>query len=168
MGDRRATMFLLLLFVIFLHIVPIVLLFVSTIDSSWWVAESNVTDLWYSCHIYKEEWKCNDINYKNEDAEWIQAVQALMILSVIFCCCAFFAFVCQLFTLKKGGRFFITGVLQLLACACVLTAASIYVGWFQPQHLPSSGPGYSYILAWVAFPLTFLSGIIYCFLRKKE
>uniref|UniRef100_S4RZM8 Epithelial membrane protein 2 n=1 Tax=Petromyzon marinus TaxID=7757 RepID=S4RZM8_PETMA len=101
-------------------------------------------------------------------AEWIQAVQALMILSVIFCCCAFFAFVCQLFTLKKGGRFFITGVLQLLACACVLTAASIYVGWFQPQHLPSSGPGYSYILAWVAFTLTFLSGIIYCFLRKKE
>lgn len=48
-------------------------------------------------------------------AEWIQAVQALMILSIIFSCLALFLFFCQLFTLQKGGRFFLTGAFQILA-----------------------------------------------------
>jgi len=47
--------------------------------------------------------------------EWIQAVQALMILSIIFSCLALFLFFCQLFTLQKGGRFFLTGTFQILA-----------------------------------------------------
>lgn len=48
-------------------------------------------------------------------AEWIQAVQALMILSIIFSCLSLFLFFCQLFTLQKGGRFFLTGTFQILA-----------------------------------------------------
>jgi len=28
--------------------------------------------------------------------------------------------------------------------------------------------GFSYILAWVAFPLAFISGLIYVILRKRE
>lgn len=47
--------------------------------------------------------------------EWIQSVQALMILSIIFSCLSLFLFFVQLFTLQKGGRFFITGVFQVLA-----------------------------------------------------
>lgn len=48
-------------------------------------------------------------------AEWIQSVQALMILSIIFSCLSLFLFFCQLFTLQKGGRFFLTGTFQILA-----------------------------------------------------
>lgn len=38
-----------------------------------------------------------------------------MILSIIFSCLSLFLFFVQLFTLQKGGRFFITGVFQVLA-----------------------------------------------------
>lgn len=48
-------------------------------------------------------------------AEWIQSVQAVMILSIIFSCLSLFLFFCQLFTLQKGGRFFLTGTFQILA-----------------------------------------------------
>lgn len=48
-------------------------------------------------------------------AEWIQAVQAVMILSIIFSCISLVLFFCQLFTLQKGGRFFLTGTFQILA-----------------------------------------------------
>lgn len=47
---------------------------------------------------------------------WIQAVQALMILSIIFSFLSLFLFFCQLFTLQKGGRFFLTGAFQIFAC----------------------------------------------------
>ena len=47
--------------------------------------------------------------------EWLQSVQATMILSVIFSVLSLFLFFCQLFTLTKGGRFYITGVFQILA-----------------------------------------------------
>lgn len=38
-----------------------------------------------------------------------------MILSIIFSVLSLFLFFCQLFTLTKGGRFYITGVFQVLA-----------------------------------------------------
>lgn len=47
--------------------------------------------------------------------EWLQSVQATMILSIIFSVLSLFLFFCQLFTLTKGGRFYITGVFQVLA-----------------------------------------------------
>uniref|UniRef100_A0ACB8EKQ8 Uncharacterized protein n=1 Tax=Sphaerodactylus townsendi TaxID=933632 RepID=A0ACB8EKQ8_9SAUR len=46
---------------------------------------------------------------------WLQSVQALMILSVIFSVISLFLFFCQLFTLTKGGRFYLTGIFQILA-----------------------------------------------------
>lgn len=47
--------------------------------------------------------------------EWLQSVQAMMILSVIFSVLSLFLFFCQLFTLTKGGRFYLTGIFQILA-----------------------------------------------------
>lgn len=47
--------------------------------------------------------------------DWIQAVQALMILSVLFCSFSLIAFLYQLFRLVKGGRFFFTAIFQILA-----------------------------------------------------
>lgn len=48
-------------------------------------------------------------------ADWIQAVQALMILSLLFCFFSLIAFVFQLFKLVKGGRFFFTAIFQIFA-----------------------------------------------------
>lgn len=48
-------------------------------------------------------------------SEWLQSVQATMILSIIFSVMSLFLFFCQLFTLTKGGRFYITGFFQILA-----------------------------------------------------
>lgn len=48
-------------------------------------------------------------------SEWLQAVQALMVLATIFSLTSFIIFLCQLFTLVKGGRFFFTAVFQILA-----------------------------------------------------
>lgn len=47
--------------------------------------------------------------------DWIQAVQALMILSILFCFLSLIAFLYQLFRLVKGGRFFFTAIFQILA-----------------------------------------------------
>lgn len=47
--------------------------------------------------------------------EWLQSVQAMMILSIIFSVLSLFLFFCQLFTLTKGGRFYVTGIFQILA-----------------------------------------------------
>ena len=56
-----------------------------------------------------------EISFRAIKLEWLQSVQATMILSVIFSVLALFLFFCQLFTLTKGGRFYITGFFQILA-----------------------------------------------------
>lgn len=101
--------------------------------------------------------------------EWLQSVQATMILSVIFSVLSLFLFFCQLFTLTKGGRFYLTGIFQILAGLCVMSAASIYTVKHTQWHLNSDYTyGFAYILAWVALPLALLSGVIYVILRKRE
>uniref|UniRef100_A0A8V5HHT8 Peripheral myelin protein 22 n=1 Tax=Melopsittacus undulatus TaxID=13146 RepID=A0A8V5HHT8_MELUD len=102
--------------------------------------------------------------------EWLQSVQAMMILSIIFSILSLFLFFCQLFTLTKGGRFYITGVFQILAGLCVMSGAAIFTvrhtDWHQASEYTSYG--FAYILAWLAFPLALASGIIYVILRKRE
>ena len=52
---------------------------------------------------------------------------------------------------------------------CVMSAASIYTVRHPEWHFNSDGSyGFAYILAWVAFPLALLSGVIYVILRKRE
>lgn len=145
--------------------------------------------------------------------DWIQAVQALMILSLLFCFFSLIAFMYQLFRLVKGGRFFFTAIFQILASeydiisafdgshpeqlrvervrsSCfrfppsdpphlpsplcfsslglfVMCAAIIYTV-MNPENDPKTQYGYAYVLAWVAFPLSLISGLIYIVLRKKE
>ncbi|CAL9699403.1 unnamed protein product [Knipowitschia caucasica] len=157
-------MLLLLLGIIFLHVVALVLLFVSTIVSVWSTGQFGTSDLWQNCSSATNGQFCVPASA----GEWIQAVQALMILSIIFSCLALFLFFCQLFTLQKGGRFFLTGAFQILASLFVMSGAIIYTV-MSPEWAPSTDSfGYSYILAWVAFPLALISGIIYVVLRKRE
>ncbi|KAL7989376.1 hypothetical protein Chor_012042 [Crotalus horridus] len=102
--------------------------------------------------------------------EWLQSVQALMILSVIFSVKSLFLFFCQLFTLTKGGRFYLTGIFQILAGLCVMSAAAIFTVRHTDWHPSTDNAsfGFAYILSWVAFPLAILSGVIYVILRKRE
>ncbi|MBW01099.1 Peripheral myelin protein 22, partial [Eschrichtius robustus] len=52
---------------------------------------------------------------------------------------------------------------------CVMSAASIYTVRHPEWHPNSENSyGFAYILAWVAFPLALLSGVIYVILRKRE
>lgn len=48
-------------------------------------------------------------------SEWLQAVQVLMVLSVVFSSVSFLVFLGQLFTMSKGGLFYFTGLCQIFA-----------------------------------------------------
>ncbi|XP_072838773.1 epithelial membrane protein 2 [Pogona vitticeps] len=167
-------MLILLAFIILFHITSAAFLFISTIDSAWWVGEGFYTDIWHWCF---NGTNCTALDNTFSDYEAIQAIQATMILSTILCCAAFFVFIVQLFRLKQGERFILTSILQLLSCLCVMIAASIYTDRHEELHKDphyavfgvSGGQyGYSYVLAWIAFAFTLLSGVMYLILRKRK
>ncbi|XP_006004507.1 epithelial membrane protein 1 [Latimeria chalumnae] len=144
------------------HITSIITLLISTIDNSWWVTEVNSMDIWKLCFFNSTN--CVSLPEKNQD-DYLQAVQACMVLSCIFAVISLVVFVLQLFTLEKGQRFTISGIIQLLSCLCVMIAAIIYAVHF---HKDDDGwYGYSFVLAWFSFALTLIIGIIYLALRKK-
>lgn len=155
-------MLLLLLGIVVLHVAALVLLLVSTIVSAWVVNSTSSSDLWLNCTTATDPCGTADTGV------WIQSVQALMILSVIFSFLSLFLFFCQLFTLQKGGRFFLTGAFQIFASLFVMCGAIIYTVMNHEWVHESLNYGFSYILAWVAFPLAFISGLIYVILRKRE
>ncbi|KAL2101886.1 hypothetical protein ACEWY4_003647 [Coilia grayii] len=165
-------MLVILAFIILFHIVSAILLFIATIKNAWWVvgsdANSIYADLWYVCN----NTLCGPIpNSASSDAGYLQAVQATMILSTILCCVGFFVFILQLFRLKQGERFVFTAIIQLLSSLCVMIGASIYTAQhtsFQEQKLQQGGYGYTFVLAWIAFPMTLISGLMYLVLRKRK
>ncbi|CAL8311202.1 unnamed protein product [Arctogadus glacialis] len=156
-------MLLILLGVLVLHLIILVLLFVSTAANAWTVGGTSSQDLWYRCLTVNGGYQCKPAS--NED--WIQAVQALMVLSVLFCFFSLIAFLYQLFRLVKGGRFFFTAVFQILASLFVMCGAIIYTV-MAPDEGAGTSFGYAYVSAWVAFPLSLISGLIYIILRKRE
>ncbi|XP_038558035.1 peripheral myelin protein 22-like [Micropterus salmoides] len=155
-------MLLILLGVLVLHLIILILLIVSTAASAWSVDGKSSYDLWYHCKTDNGGYNCSPTSSN----DWIQAVQALMILSVLFCFFSLIAFVFQLFKLVKGGRFFFTAIFQILASVFVMCGAIIYTVMRDDTSTPNYG--YAYVLAWVAFPLCLISGLIYIVLRKKE
>ncbi|XP_078511094.1 epithelial membrane protein 3 [Lissotriton helveticus] len=153
-----------------LHIIILVLLLVATLDKSWWVlSEDETLNLWYDC-LYDnntEAWLCSSVS----DNDWFHAVQALMVLSVLFSSFSFILFMWQLYTMARGGLFYATGLFQIFASLSVFTAAVIYachVSEFHTGRLKDGYFGYCFVLAWVAFPLSMISGIMYIHLRKRE
>ncbi|XP_041532669.1 peripheral myelin protein 22-like [Microtus oregoni] len=160
-------MFLLLLGILFLHVAVLVLLFISTIISRWLVGNGRTTDLWQNCTMTFSGavQRCSSPSA----SKWLQSAQASMVLSVIFSVLSLFLFFCQLFTLTKGSHFYITRFFQILAGLCVMSPAAIYtVRHREWQANTEYSRGFAYILAWVAFPLARLSGIVYVILRKHE
>ncbi|XP_059194839.1 epithelial membrane protein 1 [Centropristis striata] len=149
--------------IVVLHITTIILLLVATIDNAWWITDSVSTDVWGRWELTTSGWHYT--NLKNYPEEFLQAVQATSVLACIFAILALFVFVAQLFTLPKGQRFTFTGVLQLIACLCIMIAASIYTAELRKD---TGGFGHSYVLAWISFVLTFILAITYLILRKKS
>ncbi|XP_071330245.1 epithelial membrane protein 2 [Trachinotus anak] len=165
-------MLIILAFIILFHLATAILLFVATIHNAWWVVSPPgrdviYTDLWYSCNA-----TCLPVeNSHTADAAYLQAVQATMILASILCCVSFFVFILQLFRIKQGERFIFTAVIQLLASLCVMIAASIYTAQkdsFHEPNLKQGSYGSSYVLAWISFPMTLISGLMYLVLRKRK
>ncbi|XP_042332386.1 epithelial membrane protein 3 [Sceloporus undulatus] len=153
-----------------LHVLILILLFVATLDKSWWVLPDKETvNIWYDCwqRNHTEGWVCHTVS----ESAWLQAVQAFMVLSLLFSSFAFILFMCQLYTMKRGSLFYATGIFQLLTAFSVFTAALIYtihVDEFQHGRMPGGSFGYCFVLAWLSCPLALISGIIYIHLRKKE
>ncbi|XP_062875061.1 epithelial membrane protein 2 [Trichomycterus rosablanca] len=163
-------MLVVLAFIIFFHIISAILLFIATIDNAWWVTAngSYYSDLWYYCNS-----TCHNIpDSASSSAGYLHTVQAAMILATILCCVDFFVFFLQLFRLKQGERFVFTAIIQLMSSLCVMIGASVYTaqnGSFQkPEGQQNGNYGYSFVLAWIAFPMTFLSGLMYLVLRKRK
>ncbi|KAL6110122.1 uncharacterized protein ACO6RY_19268 [Pungitius sinensis] len=151
--------------VVVLHISTIVLLLLATIDNAWWITDTVSTDLWGRWEFTNSNWHYT--NLKDYPQEYLQTVQATSVLACIFAILSLFVFVAQLFTLPKGQRFTFTGILQLIACLCVMIAASVYTAKLPPSQ-GEGGYGHSYVLAWISFVLTFILAITYLILRKKS
>ncbi|XP_028261828.1 epithelial membrane protein 1 [Parambassis ranga] len=151
--------------IVVLHITTVILLLVATIDNAWWVTDTVSTDLWGRWEWANSVWHFT--NLRNYPEDYLQAVQATAVLACVFTILALFVFVAQLFTLPKGQRFTFTGILQLIACLCIMIAASIYTAELHANEKEKQY-GHSYILAWISFVFTFLLAITYLILRKKS
>ncbi|NXS23236.1 EMP1 protein, partial [Mystacornis crossleyi] len=85
----------------------------STLFQVWMVGSSNYgtisTGLWLLCNK-----TCTQLPVSSRDEASLKAVQAFMILSIIFSVVALVLFIMQLFTLEKGKRFYMTGAVMLV------------------------------------------------------
>ncbi|KAM6452634.1 epithelial membrane protein 3 isoform 1-T1 [Liasis olivaceus] len=167
---HTARMSFLLFAVTALHVLILILLFVATLDKSWWVLPDKETvNIWYECLMdtHHQNWTCHPVS----DSRWLHAVQAFMVLSLLFSSLAFIIFMWQLYTMKRGSLFYATGIFQILTAISVFTAALIYtihVDTFQRERMSGGSYGHCFVLAWFSFPLALISGIVYIHLRKKE
>ncbi|XP_027024688.2 epithelial membrane protein 3 isoform X2 [Tachysurus fulvidraco] len=164
----KITMAFLLMFVMLLHLVSLVMLFIATLEKSWWMWDGeDRADLWHKCISDNTTGTMMCTSVSTND--WLQSVQALMVLSVILSSISFIVFICQLFTTSRKGLFYVSGLSQIFAGLATFTAVLIYT--FQRKEilhdLREGHFGYCFILAWVCVPLLFCSGVLYVHLRKK-
>uniref|UniRef100_A0A8D0C7G7 Epithelial membrane protein 1 n=1 Tax=Salvator merianae TaxID=96440 RepID=A0A8D0C7G7_SALMN len=161
-------MLVLLAGIFVVHIATVIMLFVSTIANVWMAGKfndaTNSTGLWMQCR----DGHCFKLSFADDELSALRAVQAFMILAIIFSFVSLVMFVVQLFTMEKGKRFYITGAIMLVSWLFILIAVSIYTARF-PKYFKGKEDhhGYSFILAWICFCFSFIVGILYLVLRKK-
>ncbi|XP_019370466.1 PREDICTED: epithelial membrane protein 1 [Gavialis gangeticus] len=157
-------MLVLLAGIFVIHIATVIMLFVSTISNVWLASslmnQNGTVGLWLQCIAGH----CKQAEIHTEES--MKAVQAFMILAIIFSFVSLVMFVVQLFTLEKGKRFYIAGTIMLVCWLCILIAASIFTARYS-DYFMSSHHGYCFILAWICFCFSFIIGILYLVLRKK-
>ncbi|KAM3878025.1 epithelial membrane protein 3 [Diretmus argenteus] len=164
----------LLMSITVLHLVTLAMLLIATMEKSWWMwTDSEITDLWYNCFHDNttNTWLCAATN----DNDWLQSVQALMVLSVVFSSISFLVFLCQLLSvsMSSGRLFYFTGLCQSFAGFTAFAACLIFT--FHSKEIlddsrdVSTGRfGYCFILAWLCVPLLLISGVLYIHLRRKQ
>uniref|UniRef100_A0A8C6SRY3 Si:dkey-264d12.4 n=1 Tax=Neogobius melanostomus TaxID=47308 RepID=A0A8C6SRY3_9GOBI len=165
-------MVLLLISITVLHLSSLAMLLISTLEKAWWIwDDSEISDLWYNCFQDNstKTWLCAATN----ENDWLQSVQALMVLSVVFSSISFLVFLGQLFAMSKGGLFYFTGFCQAFAgltdfAACVIFTFHRKEILADTRDLNNGRFGYCFILAWVCVPLLLVSGVMYVHLRKKQ
>ncbi|XP_072239225.1 epithelial membrane protein 3 [Leuresthes tenuis] len=165
-------MVVLLISITVLHLVSLVMLLIATLEKSWWIwADSEITDLWYNCFYDNatQTWLCA----ATTESDWLQSVQALMVLSVVFSSISFLVFLFQLFTLSRGSLFYFTGLCQAFAgftdfAACLIFTFHRKEILNDSRDLSKGRFGYCFILAWLCVPLLLISGVLYVHLRKKQ
>ncbi|KAM4022308.1 epithelial membrane protein 1 [Anomaloglossus baeobatrachus] len=159
-------MLVILAAVFVVHIAVTIMLYVATISNVWLKEEGTglvSQGLWLFCQAGNCSTIFNQIHPDNHPS--MRAVEAFMILSIIFCCFALMSFIAQLFTLEKGCRFYITGALMFVCFICILIGISIYTARF--GHTTGWYHAYCFILTWICFCLSFILAILYMVLRKK-
>uniref|UniRef100_A0A8C7Y719 Si:dkey-264d12.4 n=1 Tax=Oryzias sinensis TaxID=183150 RepID=A0A8C7Y719_9TELE len=158
----------LLVFIIVLHLLSLAMLLIATLEKSWWIwADSEITDLWYNClhDNTTDSWLCaatTESGNSTDVADWLQSVQALMVLSVVFSSVSLLVFLGQLFTLTRGSLFYFTALSSfhdVMAKACL---------WSIKIDLSRGRFGYCFVLAWLCVPLLLVTGVLYIHLRKKQ
>ncbi|XP_025210558.1 epithelial membrane protein 2-like [Theropithecus gelada] len=150
-------MLVLLAFIVAFHISSAALLFIATIDNAWWVGDEFFADVW---RIGINSTNCTVINdsfeeYSTGRARWLTPV------------------IPALWEAEQGEKFVLTFIIQLMSYLCLMIAASIYTHGSDKNTefycLTKEGSyGYSYILPWVAFAFTFISGMMYLITEEAE
>ncbi|XP_034548643.1 epithelial membrane protein 3-like [Notolabrus celidotus] len=162
----------LLISITVLHLVTLAMLYIATLEKSWWVwADMDISDLWYNCFHDNatKTWICA----ATDESDWLQSVQALMILSMVFSSISFLAFLGQLCIMSKGSLFYFTGLCQAFAGFTVFAACLIFTFHRKEilkgtRDLSKGHFGYCFILAWLCVPLLLISAVLYVHLRKKQ
>ncbi|XP_015252665.1 epithelial membrane protein 1 [Cyprinodon tularosa] len=158
---------LVLVGIVGLHITTIILLLVATIDNGWWINQTEYMDLWGKWSLVNSDWRYSELkDYTDQESDFLQVVEATSVLACVFTILALIVFVAQLFTLPKGHRFIFTGILQLIACLCIMTAASVYTAQLHTTDT-QGGYGHCYVLAWISFVFTLILTITFVVLRKR-
>ncbi|KAF5901058.1 epithelial membrane protein 3-like, partial [Clarias magur] len=104
----------LLMFVTLLHLITLAMVFIATMEKSWWTWDNvDRADLWHNC-IYNNNTDTLMCTSASEN-DWLQSVQALMVLSVILSSLSFIVFIWQLFTTSRKGLFYFSGLSQIFA-----------------------------------------------------
>uniref|UniRef100_A0A8D0GCA9 Epithelial membrane protein 1 n=1 Tax=Sphenodon punctatus TaxID=8508 RepID=A0A8D0GCA9_SPHPU len=163
-------MLVLLAGIFVVHIATVVMLFVSTIANVWMAGKTGVGQVTNSSGLWQEcsNGSCTKLPFNDDDLSALKAVQAFMILAIIFSIISLIMFVVQLFNMEKGKRFYITGAIMLVCWLFILIAVSIYTDKLTGYYKGSQDHhGYSFILAWICFCFSFIIGILYLVLRKK-
>ncbi|KAF7207986.1 epithelial membrane protein 3 [Nothobranchius furzeri] len=162
----------LLISIIVLHLVSLAMLFTATLEKSWWIwTYSETSDLWRDCFYNNstQVWVCATIT----ENDWLQSVQALMVLSVVFSSVSLLVFLGQLVILPRGSLFYFTGLCQAFAGFTDFSACLIF-SYHKKEILGVSKDvsqghfGSCFIMAWLCVPLLHISGVLYVHLRKKQ
>ncbi|CAG07025.1 unnamed protein product [Tetraodon nigroviridis] len=165
-------MVLLLVSITVLHLVTLAMLLIATLEKSWWVwSESEITDLWYNClhDNATDTWMCA----ASSENDWLQSIQALMVLSVVFSSISFLVFLVQLLAMSKGQLFYFTGFCQAFAGFTAFATCLIFTLHRKDilndtKDVRKGHFGYCFVLAWICVPLLFISAFLYVHLRKRQ